>query len=353
MVQDEDTFSFDADAAHTPESTSLEASTKVYPDHINVKYPHQGLNREYQIFFDRMPLHGIARRAAWGRRANAYFTGNMIANSFMTIERGLGRPVTQAEAEGISLHYSRTQLYSIGMPYIDLAIAAGLTWRTRRTFKFPLRKSKPLSGYAYFPSQRMSWLTGPPARGLWHVTRFISYLAIWTVSARLLMGSVALTSQRTHMFRDERTKNLITEIRDKSPSEFLNSLKEQKQTTASQEKSGGYAEKSVDQLALIPEQGMDIFEPPSSGDDAELGRRQDGDSASSSRGSAWDRHRSAKTNSGSTHGRNEGDQAQKRTETEQERAQKEFDRILEAERNTESLNDDDQRAAWRGGKDRN
>jgi hypothetical protein len=122
-----------------------------------------------------------------------------------------GRPLTQSEAEALALYVSRTQVYSTVAQYAAILAGCGWAFYQRKTFKFPLRKTKPIESYNAFPLQRAPLLTGQFARGAWHVTRGLAYIGFSLVVLVPIGRQLSMTSQAVHVVRDERTKGLSKE----------------------------------------------------------------------------------------------------------------------------------------------
>ena len=171
-----------------------------------------GQLRRYQLPFDRMPVQGITRTAAFGSPLTTARTSNSLVGAMASMESVSGRPLTQSEAEALALHVSRTQVYSAIAQYGGILAGCGWAFYKRKTFKFPLRKPKPIESYNAFPLQRAPLLTGQYARGAWHVTRGIVYMGLSLLVLAPICGQLSKTSEVVHMLKDERMKGLTKEI---------------------------------------------------------------------------------------------------------------------------------------------
>lgn len=201
--------SFTADSTRTV----TDAAALATPEELQLQYRvNGGPLRLYQIPFDRMPVQGITRSAAFGSPERTSFTSHYLVDLMTAMEAFNGRPLTQAEAEGMALHVGRRQVYTWAAAYGGVVAGIGWALYKRKTFKFPFRKAKPLECYHVFPFQRAPLLTGRYARAAWHITRGMAYVGLsWSLSVPIC-DYMGRSTQAIHMARDERTRALTQEF---------------------------------------------------------------------------------------------------------------------------------------------
>lgn len=193
--------------------TVKDAAAEITPNELRVQYRvNEGPLRRYQIPFDRMPLQGFGRKAAFGRPGVTSITSYSLVDLMSAMEALNGRPLTQLEAEGVALHVSRKQVYT-SIAFYGGIFAGGLAaFARRKTFKFPFRKPKPVERYNLFPLQRAPLLTGEYARGAWHATRGLAYVAVAWSFLIPFYEYLGRNAQTMHLMRDERTRKLAQEF---------------------------------------------------------------------------------------------------------------------------------------------
>ncbi|KAF7504514.1 hypothetical protein GJ744_002134 [Endocarpon pusillum] len=191
-----------------------DATATVVSEELHLKYRvNKGPLRHYRIPFDRMPVQGITRRAAFGNRSTTYLTSRTMIELMSFMEALNGRPLTQTEAEGIALSICRKRVYEAAATYGGIVAGCAWAFYKRKTFKFPLRKPKPVERYDVFPLQRAAFLTGRYARMAWHTTRTMAYTGVSWLVLLPLFGYMGNRAQVIHMQRDERTAALSKEFR--------------------------------------------------------------------------------------------------------------------------------------------
>ena len=193
--------------------TVTDASMALNPDDVDIAYRlNGGPLRQYRIRFDRMPLRGPVRSFAFGSPVVAKYTSQSLVDIMTGMEALIKRPLTQTEAEAVAQRVSERYLYAVAGVYGGLLAGAFLTFQKRKTFKFPLRKPKPVERYNSFPFQRVPLLTGPYARAAWHVTRGLAYVGLSMTLVVPFWDYAGRNMQAMNMMRDERTKLLSQEF---------------------------------------------------------------------------------------------------------------------------------------------
>ncbi|ERF68949.1 hypothetical protein EPUS_08183 [Endocarpon pusillum Z07020] len=194
--------------------TVADASATVLSEELHLRYrANKGPLRHYRIPFDRMPVQGITRRAAFGNPGRTSITSRSLIELMSLMETLNGRPLTQSEAEGVALHLCRKRVYSQAAAYGGIVAGCAWAFYKRKTFKFPLRKPKPVERYDAFPLQRAAFLTGRYARMAWHTTRTMAYIGASWLMLLPLFEYMGRSAQAIHMMRDERTRALAQEFR--------------------------------------------------------------------------------------------------------------------------------------------
>ena len=199
----------------TPDSISnvTDAAATIDSEELHLKYRvNKGPLRHYRIPFDRMPVQGITRRAAFGNHWQTSVTSRSLVDLMSLMESLNGRPLTQTEAEGLALHMSRKRVYNQAATHGGVVAGCAWAFYRRKTFKFPLRKPKPVERYNAFPLQRAPFLTGRYARMAWHTTRAMAYIGVSWLMLLPLFGAMGQSAQTAHMMRDERTRALTQEF---------------------------------------------------------------------------------------------------------------------------------------------
>lgn len=194
----------------TTSDAVTEASAKTTPNELYINFRVSGGPlRQYQIPFDRMPLQGFARTAAFGSPGLTARTSHSLIGLMATMETLNGRPLTQTEAEGVALHVGRRQIYSL-IPFSSGLIFGGaIAFASRKIFRFPFRKPKSVERYNMFPLVRAPLLTGHHARQAWHMTRTFAWVGISWLFLIPFCEFLGGNAQAVHLLKDERTSKLV------------------------------------------------------------------------------------------------------------------------------------------------
>lgn len=189
--------------------------THVEHDAVNISYQLNNKQRSYRIPFENMPVQGLTRSLCYGSSGSAFVTGTLVIDMIRGCENITGRPVTQAEAEGIAFYSTRKIMTMYIGQITGISIGAFTAWRTRKEMKFPFRKPKAPEKYENFPARFLPLFRGSFARAMWQVTRVNIYILLWTFCCNPFFRSIADTRLTVGLYSDQRTHNLTEAIKDR------------------------------------------------------------------------------------------------------------------------------------------
>lgn len=187
----------------------------IRPDAIELGYELKGQQRHFNLPFDNIPVGGWTKSLCYGGPNAATISGTLLIDMIRGCENMSGRRVTQEEAEGLAFYGSRRMLTMYFGQITAIGLGAGSAWWTRKEFKFPFMKPKPLERYDSFPMRVFPILKGGAARVMWQVTRFNVYCALWLFLSNPFFRSIADTRMTVGLYADRRTHDLTQSIKGK------------------------------------------------------------------------------------------------------------------------------------------
>ncbi|KAK3350010.1 hypothetical protein B0T25DRAFT_592068 [Lasiosphaeria hispida] len=304
-----------------------------------------GINYEQ---LDRLPFWA----PLFGYTTETWFKSG-IASDVMAYSEVVARALSPTEAQGIAESGAKARTLVAWTPPLTAALAFFFTWRGRGRFRFPFKTPGPTFDPTIF--RVLAWLDtspviyGPHAIRAWHSLRFASYSALSYFAIKTVIGPFALAGHSVRLMQDPRTKDLFKEIQARA--------KHARQTgidpRGSASPSGGqFPKQSEQQTWQLPppqseQRSWQDDEPSSLGDE----HVQPAAPASSS---SWDRLRrdgavSARAASRRSQDGNEAQrsdsyvysQSDEDSQSAKEQAQREFDAMLERERQSENSDSQD------------
>ena len=136
-----------------------------------------------------------------------------IAENVSNASKVLNRMPTQEEFNAMAYHTAKGQaIICWGLP-TGIGTAAYMSWRTRKTYKFPFVKpSEAFNGneVAFWGRQ---WLKGPQANIFWHSLRFSAYGIVGGWVAGMFVAGYAASIVAVGELTDPRLKELQDAIR--------------------------------------------------------------------------------------------------------------------------------------------
>lgn len=320
------------------------------------------------------------------------FTDNSFRLSIAdTIIRGqqlLEREFTPEERDAVAYHAAKKGVTLSYATPVSLVGAYFAQRRGRDTFRFPFWTPKPTNfdpGRFPFPNRTSPYiLDGVPAMRAWHVLRGACYYFFIKIAVSAFISLYATSVEVAGMSRDVRLQNVANELKKRGParggrlpppedpsirdadSQYGNSQYggySMSESTENTESTGAYDSNTEDNSAYSkpaesysppqprrqqPAPTQTYAPPPSEGieggglfDDASpVAPVARGRPASSSGGSSWDqiRRRAAQSGSGVSQSGGESQASEPYTQADRDReqAQREFDALLERERQADS-----------------
>ncbi|KAK0707526.1 hypothetical protein B0H67DRAFT_315003 [Lasiosphaeris hirsuta] len=326
-----------------PEAVRAFTHSQSVKEGLNIAY----LNRnQLGINYEQLPKMPFWS-PLFGYTIENWFKGG-IASDIMRLTALAARPLSPTETQALAESSARSRSIIPWKQPLVAAVALSLTWRGRGRFRFPFYTP----GKSFDPSRFkglnfLGWhsvLYGLHAIRAWHCVRFASYgLVAWPFISSFV-NIYANVGHNVRVLQDPRTKSLIKTI------EANNAKRAGMKHRDSASPFGGQIPKQSEQQnwQLPPKQsGQQSWQD--SGPSASLG---DEDAQPVSSPSSWDRLRrdggvGARATSGGiqdidAQGTDSYIHSQKDDgRAERERAQREFDAMLERERQSENSDSQD------------
>jgi hypothetical protein len=185
---------------------------------LHLGYDLRGAVQHYNIPFDKMPVSGPTVWLLFSGPARRTVTGAFLIDIIRGAHNMAGRPLTQSEVEGYTLHASRRVIYNFSAVFSAIGIGSGMAWYGRKKMKFPFLKPRPLELYETFPGRFLGrflpTLKGRFARTMWHITRANVYIALSFLLLSPLYSSMGSTAMMVGLYRDARTHELTKSLAD-------------------------------------------------------------------------------------------------------------------------------------------
>ncbi|KAJ9631174.1 hypothetical protein H2204_008396 [Knufia peltigerae] len=186
---------------------------QVESETLQLGYELKGIPRTYRLAFESIPIGTLKRKWLFGGPRRAQISGITVIDFIRGTENLAGRPLTQTEAEAMAFYSTNRTIYSL-WGNLSGCVAGGLiAWRTYDKMKFPFRSPRPMEEYQSFPSKRWAIATGRQAQFMWQFTRFNVWAALAVFAASPLFAAAGDTFGMYGLYKDERTKGLMMEIK--------------------------------------------------------------------------------------------------------------------------------------------
>ncbi|KAK3901110.1 hypothetical protein C8A05DRAFT_16662 [Staphylotrichum tortipilum] len=152
------------------------------------------------------PLAG--HTATWQKREIAL----LLVESSVAINRF----VTPEEADTLAFYRSNACATVAWVSPVYITAASYLAYRRRATYRFPFYSPKPASfNPAIFPHRTMPFFTGQIAERTWHLLRFTAYAAVSKFVVAGVIGLVAQANYLMGMMSDPRLERLRQEVKER------------------------------------------------------------------------------------------------------------------------------------------
>ncbi|KIW11854.1 hypothetical protein PV08_09127 [Exophiala spinifera] len=188
-------------------------SIQVEPETLKLGYELKGIPRTYRLAFESIPMGNLKRKWLFGGPRRAQISGITVIDFIRGTENLAGRPLTQTEAEAIAFYSTNRTIYSLWGNLTGCVAGGLMAWRTYDKMKFPFRSPRPMEEYQSFPTKRWALATGKQAQFMWQFTRFNVWAALAVFAASPLFAAAGNTFGMYGLYKDERTKGLMMEIK--------------------------------------------------------------------------------------------------------------------------------------------
>ncbi|KIX04373.1 uncharacterized protein Z518_05241 [Rhinocladiella mackenziei CBS 650.93] len=186
------------------------------PEHLRIGYQLYGEQRDYQVPYESIPMNRLTRWWLCGDSERSKATGIALIDLMRGVENTVRRPITQTEVEGLTYYGCKRGMYMFNGTILGCLIGGAIAYRTRENMKFPFMNAKPLERYDHFPSRKFTIFQGQMARTWWQITR----ANVWALVAVIAMAPFAAAAgdvaSMVGLYRDERTHQLLMEIKQKN-----------------------------------------------------------------------------------------------------------------------------------------
>ncbi|KAL6244211.1 hypothetical protein RBB50_009081 [Rhinocladiella similis] len=186
---------------------------QVESETLQLGYELKGIPRTYRLAFESIPIGTLKRKWLFGGPRRAQISGITVIDFIRGTENLAGRPLTQAEAEAMAFYSTNRTIYSLWGNLTGCVAGGLIAWRTYDKMKFPFRSPRPMEEYQSFPSKRWTLATGKQAQFMWQFTRFNIWAALAVFAASPLFAAAGDTFGMYGLYKDERTKGLMMEIK--------------------------------------------------------------------------------------------------------------------------------------------
>lgn len=119
-----------------------------------------------------------------------------------------GRPLTESETEALSYWWGRSAAMQGHQVPLYLASTVYFQYKARATWRFPFYQPKDFNPHV-FPSKNMPVLKGDGARLLWRFVQTASYYTVSRIAAASFFASWAMSATSANIARDDRLKQWV------------------------------------------------------------------------------------------------------------------------------------------------